>query len=876
MNLPSPPKRPSSLGTAARSVLILPLCVALSAAPAPQALERPEDRALAEASGAAPALEASLPLPAPAVLSDLAPLPAFDIGEYDPAADEEAEGTLFEEIAEITLPDDAGIQPELADRFRKTRSSIPLQLTPPVVQYLKYFQGRGRQTIIATTYRAGAYSEMIERILDEEDVPQELIHLAQAETGFRHQARSWARATGLWQFVAFRGKQYGLQQDRYVDLRYDPESATRAAARHLKDLHIHFGDWNLAMAAYNSGPNRVESAIRRAGSRDFWALRKYLPRETRNYVPIIQAMTLIGKNLDWFNVSQEDVALPREYETVVTDSEIHLDLVADITGHDEKALRELNPALQRSATPPYRYQLRLPEGTAESFEQQIAQVPADKRIAWRRHRIKDGETLATVASKYKTSADKLMAVNSLGGPDVAEVEWLTIPQDPRVVRSYRSSGRAGGLVQSGSGRYRIARGDTLGGIARRFGVTVANLRAWNSLSSTRIRAGRYLIVRPNGGSTKTVSSKPPSNPLRYRVRRGDSLGKIAQRNGVSIRQLQVWNGLRGSRIYSGQTLIVGSKPSGQPTGGASTTPSRQDLAAAGPGQYRIRSGDSLITIAEKFGVSVTDLKRWNGLSSTRIRAGNLLVVRPPSSTTVAKATAPANAKTYKVRNGDTLGSIAQRHGATVTQIKQWNGLSSSRINVGKTLIVSGGSRPATRSVPASSDGSIRYVIRSGDTLGAIADRHGVTASDLRRWNNIRGSRIIRGNELKIFPKRNSAAAPAPAPARHSSTRYTVRSGETLGGIANRHGVTVTQLKSWNNLRSSSIRAGQSLLVAGPTAPAPRLASAGSRYRVQRGDTLGAIAQKHGISVTNLKRWNGIRGTRIIAGQYLNVSPPQSD
>jgi membrane-bound lytic murein transglycosylase D len=230
---------------------------------------------------------------------------------------------------------------------------------------------------------------MIERVLREEGVPVEIFHLAQAESGFKPKARSYASAVGMWQFMSFRGRQYGLRQNNYLDERHDPEQATRAAARHLLDLYVEFGDWYLAMAAYNSGPLRVRRAIERGGSRDFWTLsnKSLLPRQTRNYVPIILAMAYIGKNQHLYLDEEKelDPAPPMRYDTVVTDSEIHLSLIADITDSTVESLSEMNPALFRSATPPGHYALRIPEGTADVFGKEIGLIPEDKRMAWRRH-----------------------------------------------------------------------------------------------------------------------------------------------------------------------------------------------------------------------------------------------------------------------------------------------------------------------------------------------------------------------------------------------------------------------------------------------------------------------------------------------------------
>lgn len=756
------------------------------------------------------------------------------------------EGALFDELVaeadEIPIPENASLSERREIRLRNTRSDLPLTLNSQVIGLIKYFtEGRGRSTTRATLGRSGAFREMIERVLEEEDVPPELFYLAQAESGFRSKARSYARATGMWQFMSFRGKQYGLRQDRYLEERYDPEKATRAAARHLKDLYIEFDDWYLAMAAYNAGPGRVSRAIARGKTRDYWELcrRRLLPRQTRNYVPIILAMTYVDKNLDMYDVGTIDYAPARGYDTVRVSEPVSLELLADIIGTRASQLEDLNPALARSATPPYAYDLRVPLGAGEGLLAELAGVPQDKRLQWRRHAVEDGETLAEVAKRWKVDIAALAGANGLSADDPLSAGLaLNIPTATKL-RSFRSYGGAGGLVDDGTGRYRIANGDTLGGIARRFGVSVAQLRAWNGLPNSFIRAGRYLIVRPNGGSASSSSGSAPrasasAGPApegRYRVRSGDTLGKIAQRHRTSVSRLMAWNGLRSTRIRVGQTLKVpGSAPSSASSSGSGPAP-------AGGGQYRIRSGDNLASIAQRFGVSVGELQQWNGMGrSTRIRAGSYLRVRPASSSSSAAASSPGGAGTYRVRPGDSLTVIARRQGVAVEDLKRWNGLTTSRIRAGQMLKVGGSAsstaapreaavrasapRQPSPQAPASSppSGDGRYRIRPGDTLGHIAERFGVTASDLRRWNNMRGSRITAGDYLTVRPP-GASAAPSPSPARRASNdsgaqRYRIRSGDTLATIADRFGVSVRELMAWNGLRNSRIRAGDYLTIRG--------------------------------------------------------------
>ena len=768
--------------------------------------------------------------------------------EDDGEAASEDELALIDELNDSDIPDDFALEGSGKQRLSKTRSTLPLVLNSQVAKFINYFKSpRGKKTYVRTMERSGAYRGMIERILEEEGVPLELFHLAQAESGFRPKARSRAYATGMWQFVKFRGKQYGLRQNRYIDERYDPEKATRAAAQHLHDLYIEFGDWYLAMAAYNGGPNRVKTAVRRTGTKDFWthSRRRFVRRETRNYVPIILAMTYVGKNLEMYGIEIKDPAPPLEYDTVETETEIHFDLIADITGTSAQTIKQLNPALLRSATPPFDYSLRLPKGTGETFVSELRQVPAEQRLAWRRHEVREGDSLVRIAQRYKVKPSEITAHNRLDNGVLSSGMRLTIPASKRRLRYYgRSSGGAGGFLEPGTGRYRIVRGDNLGSISRRFSVSIADLRKWNGLTGTRIIAGRYLIVRREGVGRKgrQVLASAPAGSGTYRIRRGDTLGIIARRFGVTVAQLKAWNRLTSNRIAAGDTLTVGTHkalpgPRDAATPAARSTTSRT-ASAGGSGQYKIRRGDNLAIIARRFGVTVADLKSWNQLRSSRIRAGKYLTVRPPSDVPASSSGA-------------------------------------------RSAVASSGSAPRKTAA-----GGERYKIRRGDNLALIARRFNVDVADLKRWNSRRGNHITAGEYLVVHPSPGGAAstltakasAKTSAPKRQPTSplpadgRYRIRRGDNLGAIAERFGVSVTDLRRWNGLRGTRITAGDYLNVTSRASGSAVLADSGTRYRIRQGDTLGTIAKRFGVSVTDLKSWNGLRDSRIRAGRYLTVEP----
>src|SRR6266567_4149027 len=293
--------------------------------------------------------------------------------------------STLDDILQMTFPTDPNLRPKVKEEISATVSQLPLEENDTVLSYIHYFStDRGHRTLVGGLRRAGRYRPLIKRILDEEGVPQELIYLAQAESGFLPRARSNKAAVGMWQFVQFRGRQYGLMQTSNNDDRLDPEKATRSAARHLRDLYTKFGDWYLAIAAYNCGPGNVEKAVERTGYADFWELRsrRTLPIETTNYVPIILAMTIMAKNAKEYDLEGVVPDPPLEYDVAVMRSPTHLALVADLTGAPVSEIQSLNPALLKSVAPAG-YQLNVPHGTANTLMASLQTVPPERRASWR-------------------------------------------------------------------------------------------------------------------------------------------------------------------------------------------------------------------------------------------------------------------------------------------------------------------------------------------------------------------------------------------------------------------------------------------------------------------------------------------------------------
>src|SRR5215467_8667362 len=413
----------------------------------------------------------------------------------------------IDEVAEMTFPVDPRLKERAEEAAKNISHDLPLTVNDEVLSFLNFFQTpRGRAIVETGLRRGGRYQEMISRVLREEGIPQDMIYLAQAESAFQPLALSRAGARGIWQFVAWRGNEYGLRHTWWVDERQDPEKATRAAAQHLRDLYGLFGDWYLAMAAYNCGPGNVQKGIERTGYADFWELyrRNVLPKETKNYVPIILALTFIAKDAAHYGV-QVDPEAPVPTDVVKPGRAIDLRLVAETIDVDVETLHQLNPSLLRLATPDDpAFELHLPVGTAARFSSEIADIPAEKWVSWRRHRVESGDTFTSLAKKYKVTAQAIAAANSLGPHEILSPgDKLIIPASQPVSET-----------KSRLLRYRVRKGDTLGGIADQFSVDPEQIRKWNGLKTARVGRGMVLRVYTIGGAPEAAPASRRRSPAK--------------------------------------------------------------------------------------------------------------------------------------------------------------------------------------------------------------------------------------------------------------------------------------------------------------------------------------------------------------------------
>jgi membrane-bound lytic murein transglycosylase D len=428
-----------------------------------------------------------------------------------------------------------------------TYGSIPLILNEAVERNIQYFQYGIPERFQSYLDRFNHYRELVEPVFQEYGLPTELMYLSLVESGFNPRAFSRARASGPWQFMIGTGRMYGLQVDWYRDERRDPIKSTVAAAHHLRDLYDRFGSWPLALAAYNAGEGKISRAIKKTGTRDFWRIRKtrYIRRETKEYVPRFIAATLIAQNPTayGFQIPEND---PHRFEEVRLNKQVHFSAINQKTGISIDELKRLNPELRRSIIPQKGesgYFLKVPVGMASLIEKHHEAMtawtqPPPPATEW--YRVQRGDSLSVVAKRFRMKVADLKRMNNLRGNLI------------RVGDRLRVRGGDEDYADDQITFYLVRYGDSLGSIANRFGTSTNALMQMNNLSSTIIHPGDRLRVRG-----KIPSRPSQGQDLKwYRVRQGDSLWSIAKRFSVTVTDLKMLNNLSSSIIKAGHVLMV--------------------------------------------------------------------------------------------------------------------------------------------------------------------------------------------------------------------------------------------------------------------------------------------------------------------------------
>ncbi|MDO4451001.1 MAG: LysM peptidoglycan-binding domain-containing protein [Moraxella sp.] len=705
-------------------------------------------------------------------------------------------------------------------------------------------------------------------------IPTELALLPIIESSYDPSATSNAAAAGLWQFIPSTGRIYGLNQSATYDGRRDIIESTRAAYDFLTSLYNQFGSWELALAAYNAGPGRVQKAIdanRRAGlPTDYWSLR--LPTETMNYVPRFMAVAQIIKNPQSYGVYIPAIANHSHFRAVPANFGVTLYEVSNLTGVPVDELRLLNPALINfsvDANGPGR--VIIPNSVPVSTDSKLKALQglgygASSYVA-------NSYVPPITGVQNPTSKAELASANALPSTGAGITANNSIIQEPPLTQEERDFIAA--QIQANSV-------DEVSPIAKDGNIELNAVQTQQSVLEARGETKSLSYNAPTGAGTPTTAITPAqtsksntntSNPERYKVVAGDTLTGIAAAHGLSVSQLASYNGIpANTQVKTGQRLWL-------VPGKVSTVSKDTTKSTTNTGVHVVQSGESLTSVANKYGMSLQDLAALNGLSVTDgiLINQKLKVMGTPAKTTKtgtpAKSISTDKVATYKVQSGDTLTAVAKKLGVTNAEIAALNNFNAnSPLVAGQTIKVPASSTQVDRKL---NNQSVKYTVQSGDSLSSVANKYGISIDELAAANNLsKNAGLIRGKTITI-PAAGTVKATKQADTKSSKTNdvargsvikstedYTVKAGESLNSLASKYGVSARDLAATNQLSANAqLQRGQAIKV-------PKLTST---YTVKSGDTLTAVAKKHGISVAELAKMNNIDAKSALKkGQKLTV------
>ncbi|ADH86382.1 LysM peptidoglycan-binding domain-containing protein [Desulfurivibrio alkaliphilus] len=497
-----------------------------------------------------------------------------EAGELTPA---EPDQFLEEELARFEALGDWDPAADSEEEINDTVYDFPVVMNKHVEFYLDYFQNDLRITFERWLARSGRYVPMIREKLREAGLPEDLAYLPMIESGYSLTAYSRARAVGPWQFMAPTARQYGLAINDYLDERRDPIRSTQAAINFLGDLYEEFGCWHLATAAYNAGGGRIRGAMRRFNSDDFWEISRnnHLALETRHYVPKLIAAIIIAKNPEEYGFDNIAYDEPLRYETLQVPRWTALEAVALAGDFELDELHDLNRQLRRLVTPPEQanYTLRLPQGSKQQVAAKLPRVRAVAEVEYRTHVVRRGDTLTGICNRYNINKTTLLKANSLRSEQLIIGQRLRIPTQKTayVLLPEGADPQQAGLTGAGPDGlvlHKIKPGESMWVIARRYGVSIDTLAAWNDISDPRrIRAGQQLALylKPAPGEKPVLAASGSKQPAGeqsqpevtyYQVQGGDTLWSIARKFQTTAEMIRQWNQLNGDLIHPGKKLLI--------------------------------------------------------------------------------------------------------------------------------------------------------------------------------------------------------------------------------------------------------------------------------------------------------------------------------
>lgn len=594
---------------------------------------------------------------------------------------------LYNDITKdiVNINTDEKVDYELPTELLKSRLEAMNAKSPFNIQYnqgleniIKSFLKNRKRSFERLMAISEYYFPMFEETFAKQNVPLEIKYLAIVESALNPKAVSKMGATGIWQFMYHTGKQYNLKIDSYVDERSDPLKATAAAAQYMSNMFSIFGDWELVLASYNSGPGNVSKAIRRSGGQqNFWSIKNHLPKETQGYVPAFLATMYLYEYHNEHGI-KPNKAIVQHFatDTVMIKKQMSFKQISDLLDVPVSQLQLLNPSYKLNVIPHYNDQnhfLRLPKDKIGVFVSN-----EDKIYAYIQH-----ESELKNSNPFKNTTTAVAAVEKPSYPTGSTTQY-----------------------------YKVKQGDNLSSIAKQYNISIEELKKWNKLSSNTVAYGKVLTIISTeiNNNTAVASAENKINKIEklkkevkedtlthkttnYIVQKGDNLSDIAEQNNVTIAQLKEWNKLSGNIIQAGTSLQIAEKEI-ETKEAVAATPELRNI------EYTVQKGDNLGNIAKKFGTPIADLKEWNQLTDNNIMLGKTLIVaKNEIAINTSKATAASFKKNklektslqqdYLVKKGDSLFSIAKKSGVTVSDIKKWNDINTEDIKPGMKLKIGG-------------------------------------------------------------------------------------------------------------------------------------------------------------------------------------------
>ncbi|NIV07720.1 MAG: LysM peptidoglycan-binding domain-containing protein [candidate division Zixibacteria bacterium] len=685
--------------------------------------------------------------------------------------------------------------------IKEVTYDMPIVLNDRVKKWIIYFQTSARKNMEIWLARSGMYIPLMEKILEEEGVPHDLVYLPIIESGFSSRAYSSVAAIGFWQFMSYTAKDWGLKMNWWYDERRDFERATRAAAKLLKYLYGATGDWRLALTAYNGGLRNVNLMKNNSRNRgkDYWDWR-IRNSQMRNFVPKYMAATIIAKQPERYGFDIQ-YAEPLKWDVVTIDRAIYLKDIAEATGVSVQKIKELNPAILRDYTPPKikQFKLRIPVGRSSQFYADYGDMKSPKETSWVRHRIRRGETVSSIARKYGVSQAAIIQTNDLRWPYriyVGNSLMVPVPLDRGTSYASRNYELTGDV-------YIVRPGDNLNSIASGFGTSVNSIVKANNLRNRNvISVGQRLTIPGYSGKAYAEGEY-----FYHTIRRGDALYKLASRYGTTINDICNMNGIsRRTTLVIGRRLKIPGSPPGESYASSSKPYTGEYFT------HTIRRGQNLSYLADKYGTSVSEICRANGMSSrTTLYPGQKLKIpgKEPSSAFKAHAVNTDSGEGYfvhTIRRGENLTNLARKYGTTVNSICGLNGISSRRpIYPGQKLKIPGNNSSGRGTASSGSGNQIAvHTVARGENLTTIANSYGTTVDEICALNGIsKYKTLYTGEKLNVPFGMGSGEIVV----------YVVRRGDTLWDIARTFGTSTHEIINLNNhINPRNLRVGEKLKI----------------------------------------------------------------